>query len=143
MIKGFPFLQSLSLDLLQSSDPSHTPLWKKIIGIRNPFTLTYLPAGAVSGAIGSAIANPTDLVKVTLLPTHVRYVCKPMLAKRKSIHPLWEPLFGLFNKKVSGDYTKELVPRLIEQLSCKSFHSVSTSERRHNFQLMIIPNISC
>lgn len=33
-------------------DPTNTPIWKKIT------------AGAISGTIGSAIANPTDLVKV-------------------------------------------------------------------------------
>ncbi|KAL3853599.1 hypothetical protein ACJMK2_017135 [Sinanodonta woodiana] len=35
-------------------DPAHTPLWKKIC------------AGAISGAIGSSIATPTDLVKVRM-----------------------------------------------------------------------------
>ncbi|XP_067943891.1 mitochondrial substrate carrier family protein ucpB-like [Watersipora subatra] len=39
---------------LGATDPSHTPLWKKIT------------AGATSGAVGSVIANPTDLVKVRL-----------------------------------------------------------------------------
>lgn len=37
---------------LGATDIAHTPLWKKIA------------AGAVSGTIGSAIATPTDLVKV-------------------------------------------------------------------------------
>ena len=37
---------------LGATDPSRTPLWKKIT------------AGAISGTIGSAIATPTDLVKV-------------------------------------------------------------------------------
>ncbi len=41
-------------DLLGATDPAHTPLWKKIT------------AGAVSGAFGSALANPTDLVKVRM-----------------------------------------------------------------------------
>ncbi|XP_019627253.1 PREDICTED: mitochondrial substrate carrier family protein ucpB-like [Branchiostoma belcheri] len=41
-------------ELLGATDPAHTPLWKKII------------AGATSGAIGSSIATPTDLVKVRL-----------------------------------------------------------------------------
>ncbi|KAI0210399.1 Mitochondrial substrate carrier family protein ucpB [Lamellibrachia satsuma] len=38
--------------LYGATDPAHTPLWKKIL------------AGATSGAIGSALATPTDLVKV-------------------------------------------------------------------------------
>ncbi|KAJ8302296.1 hypothetical protein KUTeg_021283, partial [Tegillarca granosa] len=37
-----------------ATDPAHTPLWKKIC------------AGATSGAIGSSIATPTDLVKVRM-----------------------------------------------------------------------------
>ena len=37
---------------LGATDVAHTPLWKKIT------------AGAISGTIGSAIATPTDLVKV-------------------------------------------------------------------------------
>ncbi|CAH1783501.1 unnamed protein product [Owenia fusiformis] len=37
-----------------ATDPAHTPLWKKIC------------AGGISGAIGSSIATPTDLVKVRL-----------------------------------------------------------------------------
>lgn len=37
---------------LGATDIAHTPLWKKIV------------AGATSGTIGSAIATPTDLVKV-------------------------------------------------------------------------------
>lgn len=37
---------------LGATDIAHTPLWKKIA------------AGAISGTIGSAIATPTDLVKV-------------------------------------------------------------------------------
>ncbi|XP_066283447.1 mitochondrial substrate carrier family protein ucpB-like [Branchiostoma lanceolatum] len=41
-------------ELLGATDPAHTPLWKKIL------------AGATSGAIGSSIATPTDLVKVRL-----------------------------------------------------------------------------
>ncbi|XP_013388976.1 mitochondrial substrate carrier family protein ucpB-like [Lingula anatina] len=40
--------------LFGATDPAHTPLWKKIC------------AGAVSGSIGSAIATPTDLVKVRM-----------------------------------------------------------------------------
>ncbi|KAK6179631.1 hypothetical protein SNE40_011945 [Patella caerulea] len=40
--------------LFGATDPAHTPLWKKIC------------AGAISGAIGSSIATPTDLVKVRL-----------------------------------------------------------------------------
>lgn len=40
--------------LLRATDPVHTPLWKKVV------------SGAVSGAIGSAIANPTDLIKVRM-----------------------------------------------------------------------------
>jgi len=35
-------------------DPKTTPLWKKIV------------AGATAGAVGAAIANPTDLLKVRL-----------------------------------------------------------------------------
>eukprot|EP01114_Cavostelium_apophysatum_P021819 TRINITY_DN7711_c0_g1_i1.p1 TRINITY_DN7711_c0_g1~~TRINITY_DN7711_c0_g1_i1.p1 ORF type:complete len:317 (-),score=55.65 TRINITY_DN7711_c0_g1_i1:628-1578(-) len=41
-------------ELLGAHDVAHTPLWKKIV------------AGATSGAVGSAIANPTDLVKVRM-----------------------------------------------------------------------------
>lgn len=41
-------------ELLGAHDPKHTPLWKKIV------------AGATSGAVGAAIANPTDLVKVRM-----------------------------------------------------------------------------
>ncbi|XP_061193266.1 mitochondrial substrate carrier family protein ucpB-like isoform X2 [Saccostrea echinata] len=37
-----------------ATDPAHTPLWKKIC------------AGAISGTIGSAIATPTDLIKVRM-----------------------------------------------------------------------------
>eukprot|EP01112_Ceratiomyxa_fruticulosa_P009911 TRINITY_DN2601_c0_g1_i4.p1 TRINITY_DN2601_c0_g1~~TRINITY_DN2601_c0_g1_i4.p1 ORF type:complete len:304 (+),score=44.77 TRINITY_DN2601_c0_g1_i4:366-1277(+) len=44
----------LMKDYLGATDPKHTPLWKKIV------------AGGVSGAIGAAIANPTDLVKVRM-----------------------------------------------------------------------------
>ncbi|XP_069142036.1 mitochondrial substrate carrier family protein ucpB-like isoform X2 [Argopecten irradians] len=40
--------------LFGATDPAHTPLWKKIC------------AGAVTGAIGSSIAVPTDLVKVRM-----------------------------------------------------------------------------
>ncbi|KAL4225977.1 hypothetical protein ACF0H5_013964 [Mactra antiquata] len=40
--------------LFGATDPAHTPLWKKIC------------AGAISGAIGSSIATPTDLVKVRM-----------------------------------------------------------------------------
>ncbi|KAL5014372.1 hypothetical protein ScPMuIL_008642 [Solemya velum] len=39
---------------LGATDPAHTPLWKKIC------------AGAVSGAVGSSIATPTDLIKVRM-----------------------------------------------------------------------------
>lgn len=42
---------------LGATDPAHTPLWKKIT------------AGAISGTIGSAIATPTDLVKVRFQAT--------------------------------------------------------------------------
>jgi hypothetical protein len=41
-------------ELLGAHNPAKTPLWKKIA------------AGALSGAIGSAIASPTDLVKIRL-----------------------------------------------------------------------------
>ena len=41
-------------DLFGATDPAHTPLWKKIA------------AGGTSGMIGSAIANPTDLVKIRM-----------------------------------------------------------------------------
>jgi hypothetical protein len=41
-------------DILKAEDPKRTPLWKKIV------------AGALAGALGAAIANPTDLVKVRL-----------------------------------------------------------------------------
>ncbi|OWF34706.1 mitochondrial substrate carrier family protein ucpB-like [Mizuhopecten yessoensis] len=40
--------------LFGATDPAHTPLWKKIC------------AGALTGAIGSSIATPTDLVKVRM-----------------------------------------------------------------------------
>lgn len=39
-------------EILGASDPLHTPLYKKIM------------AGAITGAFGSALANPTDLVKI-------------------------------------------------------------------------------
>ncbi|CAM1310879.1 Uncharacterised protein r2_g2119 [Pycnogonum litorale] len=41
-------------ELLGATDPAHTPLYLKVI------------SGAITGAIGSAVANPTDLVKVRL-----------------------------------------------------------------------------
>ena len=41
-------------ELYGATDPAHTPLWKKIA------------AGATSGMIGSAIANPCDLVKIRM-----------------------------------------------------------------------------
>ena len=41
-------------ELLGAHNPAKTPLWKKIA------------AGALSGAIGSAVASPTDLVKIRL-----------------------------------------------------------------------------
>lgn len=41
-------------ELLGAHNPAKTPLWKKIA------------AGASSGAIGSAVASPTDLVKIRL-----------------------------------------------------------------------------
>ena len=42
-----------------ATDPAHTPLWKKVC------------SGAIAGAIGSAIACPTDVIKIRLmaLPT--------------------------------------------------------------------------
>ncbi len=49
--------RTLHIDLYQrnySPSPGTTPLWKKIL------------AGATSGALGSGIANPTDLVKVRM-----------------------------------------------------------------------------
>ena len=41
-------------ELFGATDPAHTPLWKKIA------------AGGTSGMIGSALANPTDLVKIRM-----------------------------------------------------------------------------
>ena len=41
-------------ELLGAHNPARTPLWKKIA------------AAASSGAVGSAIASPTDLVKIRL-----------------------------------------------------------------------------
>lgn len=38
-----------------ATDPAHTPLWKKVC------------SGAIAGAIGSAIACPTDVVKIRLM----------------------------------------------------------------------------
>ena len=38
-----------------ATDPAHTPLWKKLC------------AGAIAGAIGSAIACPTDVIKIRLM----------------------------------------------------------------------------
>lgn len=38
-----------------AKDPAHTPFWKKVC------------AGAIAGAIGSAIACPTDVVKIRLM----------------------------------------------------------------------------
>ncbi|XP_052781457.1 mitochondrial substrate carrier family protein ucpB-like [Mya arenaria] len=37
-----------------ATDPAHTPLWKKVC------------SGAISGAIGSSIATPTDLIKIRM-----------------------------------------------------------------------------
>ena len=42
-------------ELFGATDPAHTPLWKKVC------------SGAISGAIGSAIACPTDVVKIRLM----------------------------------------------------------------------------
>lgn len=42
-------------ELFGAKDRAHTPLWKKIC------------SGAISGAIGSAIACPTDVVKIRLM----------------------------------------------------------------------------
>lgn len=39
---------------LGAHDPKNTPFWKKVV------------AGATSGAVGAAIANPTDLIKVRM-----------------------------------------------------------------------------
>ena len=41
--------------MLGATDPAHTPLWKKVC------------SGAISGAIGSALACPTDVVKIRLM----------------------------------------------------------------------------
>ena len=41
-------------ELLGAHNPANTPIWKKIV------------AAASSGAIGSAVATPTDLVKIRL-----------------------------------------------------------------------------
>jgi len=38
-----------------ATDPAHTPLWKKLC------------SGAIAGAIGSAIACPTDVIKIRLM----------------------------------------------------------------------------
>ena len=46
-------------ELYGATDPSHTPLWKKIA------------AGGTSGMIGSAIANPTDVVKIRMQGTKI------------------------------------------------------------------------
>ncbi|KAI6660163.1 Mitochondrial substrate carrier family protein ucpB-like [Oopsacas minuta] len=46
-------------ELFGATDPAHTPLWKKIA------------AGGTSGMVGSAIANPTDLVKIRMQGTKV------------------------------------------------------------------------
>ncbi len=40
--------------LLGAHDPAHTPFYKKMV------------AGAISGSIGSAIATPTDLIKIRI-----------------------------------------------------------------------------
>lgn len=42
-------------ELFGARDPAHTPLWKKVC------------SGAIAGAIGSAIACPTDVVKIRLM----------------------------------------------------------------------------
>lgn len=42
-------------ELFGAQDRAHTPLWKKVC------------SGAISGAIGSAIACPTDVVKIRLM----------------------------------------------------------------------------
>ena len=41
-------------EIFGSKDPARTPLYKKIL------------SGGISGAIGSSIANPTDLVKIRI-----------------------------------------------------------------------------
>ncbi|ETV64893.1 hypothetical protein H257_18289 [Aphanomyces astaci] len=48
-------------ELLGATDPSTTPLYTKIT------------AGAITGAFGSALANPTDLVKVRMQGEGTRY----------------------------------------------------------------------
>lgn len=45
-------------ELFGAKDRAHTPLWKKVC------------SGAISGAIGSAIACPTDVVKIRLMAVH-------------------------------------------------------------------------
>ena len=70
---------------LGATDPAHTPLWKKIT------------AGAISGTIGSAIATPTDLVKVRFQATgpgqspRYRHVFHAFyaIAREEGIPALW------------------------------------------------------
>ncbi|OQR81608.1 solute carrier family 25, member 30-like [Thraustotheca clavata] len=48
-------------ELLGATDPHHTPLYLKIL------------AGAITGAFGSALANPTDLIKIRMQGEGNRY----------------------------------------------------------------------
>ncbi|EQC35637.1 hypothetical protein SDRG_06921 [Saprolegnia diclina VS20] len=48
-------------ELLGATDPHHTPLYLKVV------------AGALTGAFGSALANPTDLVKIRMQGEGTRY----------------------------------------------------------------------
>lgn len=53
-------------DFLGATDPSHTPLWKVgqvTLSFLRPHQEQKIVSGAASGALGAAIANPTDLVK--------------------------------------------------------------------------------
>lgn len=40
--------------ILGATDPAHTPLWKKIV------------SGGMSGIVGAALANPTDILKIRM-----------------------------------------------------------------------------
>ena len=71
--------------LLGATDPAKTPLWKKVV------------AGAISGTAGSAIATPTDLVKVRFQaagprakpPYKTTFHAFTDIARREGVRGLW------------------------------------------------------
>ncbi|KAF0685266.1 Aste57867_22810 [Aphanomyces stellatus] len=69
-------------ELLGATDPSHTPLHLKVI------------AGAITGAFGSALANPTDLVKVRMQAEGTRYASMRQafaeIVRHEGVKGLWK-----------------------------------------------------